>query len=183
MFQWKCPNEVSIKQVTLVPVLFFRYGLHKKLRDHYFNDLLNTSTTSRPEKKVLEGDQGEQYTLIDNDNLYAEPRQLKQGQYLYPVIFEPIKNIRLSISSYQVTTFVDLGPYFEYFEEYERYLNNFMGGSLAVVRSYAQGCEPLVTGNLATGLTIRSSHKQELSSVYQFIDVLYSLCIYEALRH
>ena len=33
------------------------------------------------------------------------------------------------------------------------------------------------------GLTIRSSHKQELSSVYQFIDVLYSLCIYEALRH
>ena len=77
------------------------------------------------QKKVLEGDQGEQYTSIDNDNLYAEPRQLKQGQYLYPVIFEPIKNIRLSISSYQVTTFVDLGPYFEYFEEYERYLNNF----------------------------------------------------------
>ena len=59
----------------------------------------------------------------------------------------------------------------------------FMGGSLAVVRSYAPGCEPLVTGNLAMGLTIRSSHKQELSSVYQFIDVLYSLCIYEALRH
>ena len=58
-----------------------------------------------------------------------------------------------------------------------------MGGSLAVVCSYALGCEPLVTGNLAMGLTIRSSHKQELSSVYQFIDVLYSLCIYEALRH
>ena len=55
--------------------------------------------------------------------------------------------------------------------------------SLAVVRSYAPGCEPLVTGDLAMGLTIRSSHKQELSSVYQFIDVLYSLCIYEALRH
>ena len=58
-----------------------------------------------------------------------------------------------------------------------------LGGSLAVVRSYTLGCEPLVTGNLAMGLTIRSSHKQELSSVYQFIDVLYSLCIYEALRH
>ena len=77
------------------------------------------------QKEVLEGGQGEQYTSIDNNNLYAEPRQLKQGQYLYPVIFEPIKNIRLSISSYQITTFVDLGPYFEYFEEYERYLNNF----------------------------------------------------------
>ena len=63
------------------------------------------------------------------------------------------------------------------------YIYIYMGGSLAVVRSYALGCEPLVTGNLAMGLTIRSSHKQELSSVYQFIDVLYSLCIYEALRH
>ena len=51
------------------------------------------------------------------------------------------------------------------------------------MRSYTWGCEPLVTGYLAMGLTIRSSHKQELSSVYQFIDVLYSLCIYEALRH
>ena len=77
------------------------------------------------QKEELEGNQGEQYTSIDNDNLYAEPRQLKQGQYLYPVIFEPVKNIRLSISSYQVTTFVDLSPYFQYFEEYERYLNNF----------------------------------------------------------
>ena len=59
----------------------------------------------------------------------------------------------------------------------------FVGGSLVVVRNYVLGYEPLVTGNLAMGLTIRSSHKQELSSVYQFIDVLYSLCIYEALRH
>ena len=45
------------------------------------------------QKEVLEGDQGEQYTLIDNDNLYAEPRQLKQGQYLYPVIFDRLKTL------------------------------------------------------------------------------------------
>ena len=48
MFQWEYPNEISTKEVTLVPVLFFRYGLHKKPRDHYFDDLLNTNTTSRP---------------------------------------------------------------------------------------------------------------------------------------
>ena len=60
---------------------------------------------------------------------------------------------------------------------------NAVGGSLAVACSHALGYEPLVTGDLAMGLTIGSSHKQELSSVYQFIDVLYSLCIYEALRH
>ena len=64
--------------------------------------------------------------------------------------------------------------------EHKIYSGRFL---LSVVHSYAPGCEPLVTGNLAMGLTIRSSHKQELSSVYQFIDVLYSLCIYEALRH
>ena len=85
-----------------------------------------TQTQQVNQEEVLEGDQGGQYTSIDNDDLYAEHRKLKQGQYLYPVIFEPIKNIRLSISSYQVTTFVDLGPYFEYFESYERYLNNFI---------------------------------------------------------
>ena len=87
-------------------------------------NLIQTQQVTQEE--VLEGDQDGQYTSIDNDDLYVEPRKLKQGQYLYPVIFEPIKNIRLSISSYQVTTFVDLGPYFEYFESYERYLNNFI---------------------------------------------------------
>ena len=78
------------------------------------------------EKEILERDDSGEYTSIDNNNLYAEHRKLKQGQYLYPVIFEPIKNIRLSVSSYQVTTFVDLGPYFEYFENYDKYLNNFI---------------------------------------------------------
>ena len=34
------------------------------------------------QKEVLEGDQGEQYTSIDNDNLYVEPRQLKTGTIL-----------------------------------------------------------------------------------------------------
>ena len=75
---------------------------------------------------ILEGDKGGQYTSIDNNDLYAEHRKLKQGQYLYPIIFKPIKNIWLSISSYHVTTFVDLGPYFEYFENYKKYLNNFI---------------------------------------------------------
>ena len=56
------------------------------------------------QEEVLELDQGGLYTSINNYDLYVEHRKLKQGQYLYPVIFKPIKNIRLSISSYQVTT-------------------------------------------------------------------------------
>ena len=48
-----------------------------------------TQTQQVTQEEVLEGDQGGQYTSIDNDDLYAEHRKLKQGQYLYPVIFEP----------------------------------------------------------------------------------------------
>ena len=35
--------------------------------------------------------------------------------------------------------------------------------------------EPLCTDDLSMGLTIRSNYEQEISSVYQFIDVLYNL--------
>ena len=63
------------------------------------------------------------FTPIDNLNQYT---QMKTGQYEYPVIFKPIRNICLSISSYQVTTFIDLKPYFDYFESYGQYLDNFL---------------------------------------------------------
>ena len=52
---------------------------------------------------------------------------------------------------------------------------------------YSQDCrllragEPLCTNNLSMGLTIGSRYKQELSSVYQFIDVLYNLRSWVAL--
>ena len=55
---------------------------------------------------------------IDNNNPFKE--KPTTGQMEYPVIFEPIQNIKLSISSYQVTTFVDLDPYFDYFKNYDR---------------------------------------------------------------
>ena len=48
LFQWACRNEIPFKEVTIIPVLFFRYGLHKKPRDHYLNDPPNTNTTSDP---------------------------------------------------------------------------------------------------------------------------------------
>ena len=38
-----------------------------------------TQTQQVDQEEVLEGDQGGQYTSIDNDDLYAEPRKLKQG--------------------------------------------------------------------------------------------------------
>ena len=41
--------------------------------------------------------------------------------------------------------------------------------------------EPLCTDDLSMGLTIRSDYEQEISSVYQFIDVLYNLRSWVAL--
>ena len=87
MFQWKYPNDISTKRVTLIPVSFFRYGYIKSLGIIILMIHL-TQTQQIDQEEVLEGDQGGQYTSIDNDDLYAEPRKLKQGQYLYPVIFE-----------------------------------------------------------------------------------------------
>ena len=41
-----------------------------------------TQTQQVNQEKVSEGDQGGQYTSIDNDDLYTEHRKLMQGQYL-----------------------------------------------------------------------------------------------------
>ena len=61
---------------------------------------------------------------IDNNNPFKD--KPTTGQMEYSVIFEPIRNIKLSISSYQVTTFVDLEPYFDYSRNYDRYINDFL---------------------------------------------------------
>ena len=61
---------------------------------------------------------------IDNNNPFKD--KPTTGQMEYSVIFEPIRNIKLSISSYQVTTFVDLEPYFDYFRNYDSYINDFL---------------------------------------------------------
>ena len=63
---------------------------------------------------------------INNDNPFEDRPPNKPGQYEYPVIFEPIQNIKLSRSTYQVTTIIDLTPYFEFFTNYNIHLVNFL---------------------------------------------------------
>ena len=49
-------------------------------------------------------------------------------------------------------------------------------GSQVRLRLYtASAGRPQCTDDLSMGLTIGSKYKQEISSVYQFIDVLYNL--------
>ena len=46
------------------------------------------------------------------------------GQHAYPVLFEPIKYIKLSRSTYKVTSFLDFTPYIRTFNSFENYLNS-----------------------------------------------------------
>ena len=61
---------------------------------------------------------------INNLNPYGEDSPLLQGQYPYPVIFEPIRHIKLSRSTYKVTSFIDFTPHIRTFENFEKYLDD-----------------------------------------------------------
>ena len=61
---------------------------------------------------------------INNLDPYTEDSPLLQGQHPYPVIFEPIKHIKLSRSTYKVVSFLDFTPHIRTFESFERYLDD-----------------------------------------------------------
>ena len=66
------------------------------------------------------------HDLINNDNPYASNvAELPRGS-IFPVIFEPIRNIKFSRSVYKVTSFLDFTPYITFFENFERYIKNFL---------------------------------------------------------
>ena len=64
---------------------------------------------------------------IDNENPYLnEQPVLRRGQHVYPVLFEPIKHIKLSRSTYKVTSFIDFTPHIKTFESFENYLEQLI---------------------------------------------------------
>ena len=64
---------------------------------------------------------------INNDNPYLnEQPVLRRGQHVYPVLFEPIKHIKLSRSTYKVTSFIDFTPHIRTFESFESYLEQLI---------------------------------------------------------
>ena len=74
-------------------------------------------TLSQKAKQILSKE-------INNLNPYRENSPLLQGQYPYPVIFEPIRHIKLSRSTYKVTSFIDFTPHIRTFENFENYLDD-----------------------------------------------------------
>ena len=64
---------------------------------------------------------------INNENPYLnESPILQRGQHVYPVLFEPIKHIKLSRSTYKVTSFIDFTPHIRTFENFENYLEQLI---------------------------------------------------------
>ena len=61
---------------------------------------------------------------INNVNPY-QGLTVAKGDGKYPVIFEPLQNIKTSRSTYKVTSFIDFTPYLDYFRQFEEYLEAF----------------------------------------------------------
>ena len=63
---------------------------------------------------------------IDNSNPYQSIQPILPGQQAYPVQFEPLAHIRLSRSTYKVTTFIEFKPYIASFLRFQRFLELFL---------------------------------------------------------
>ena len=63
---------------------------------------------------------------IDNNNPYQSIQPILPGQQPYPVQFEPLAHIRLSRSTYKVTTFIEFKPYIDNFRNFQIYLEAFL---------------------------------------------------------
>ena len=63
---------------------------------------------------------------IDNSNPYQSIQPILPGQQAYPVQFEPLAHIRLSRSTYKVTTFIEFKPYISSFLRFQRFLELFL---------------------------------------------------------
>ena len=52
--------------------------------------------------------------------------QINPGSRIEPVIFEPQRKIKFSISTYKVNSYIDFKPYKETFRQFGYYMNKFI---------------------------------------------------------
>ena len=56
----------------------------------------------------------------------SEEHKIKVGNRIEPVIFEPQRKIKLSRSTYKVTSYVDFKPYKQAFKQFGQYMEKFL---------------------------------------------------------
>ena len=69
-------------------------------------------------------------TRTSPDQLYgneqmSEDHEIKVGNKIEPIIFEPQRKIKLSRSTYKVTSYIDFKPYKQVFKQFGQYIRNF----------------------------------------------------------
>ena len=70
-------------------------------------------------------------TRTNPDQLYrneemSEEHDIKVGNKIEPIIFEPQRKIKLSRSTYKVTSYVDFKPYKQAFKQFGQYIRKFL---------------------------------------------------------
>ena len=77
----------------------------------------------------VEASETQPFSYIDNNNIYKNiqvtPNKVDTDINTEPVIFEPIRNIRLSRATYKVTSYINFDPYLTNFNKFGRYLSAF----------------------------------------------------------
>ena len=63
---------------------------------------------------------------INNGNPYEGLPPVQPGKGWQSIIFEPLQNVQMSRSKFQVASFIDFQPYLSYFDNYGEYLNKFL---------------------------------------------------------
>ena len=69
------------------------------------------------------------HSYIDNNNVSGSkqviPNKDNSDYNTEPVIFEPIRNIKLSRATYKVTSYINFEPYLANFDKFGKYLTSF----------------------------------------------------------
>ena len=63
--------------------------------------------------------------LYENEEM-SEEHEIKVGNRIEPIIFEPQHKIKLSRSTYKVTSYVDFKPYKQAFKQFGQYIRKFL---------------------------------------------------------
>ena len=81
------------------------------------------SGQGRYELKATTGTSPDQ--LYGNEEM-SEDHEIKVGNKIEPIIFEPQRKIKLSRSTYKVTSYVDFKPYKQAFKQFGQYIRKFL---------------------------------------------------------
>ena len=63
--------------------------------------------------------------LLSPEYPLSDPEPSFKGEWIHSVIFEPKPNVKLTRSSYKITSYVDFAPYLQLFINMQKYIIQF----------------------------------------------------------